>query len=224
MKFISLLKAPFTITSDLIKLFVTYTPGSFGNKIRYLYYKIKLKKCGSNVIIDLGVIINGAELITIGDNVHIDKYCIISTGRVLVGQIHKKENSSFKFKEGELIIGNNVHIVQFCVLMAYGGMHIHDFCTLSSGTKIYSLSNLPYDPDDKKKIVSIMPYEQAPFICSPVVLEENVWLGLNCIVMPGTLVQKNSFAVSNSLLLGSYPENSYLSGNPAIKIRNRYQV
>jgi acetyltransferase-like isoleucine patch superfamily enzyme len=107
--------------------------------------------------------------------------------------------------------------------MAYGGIHINDYCTLSSGSKIYSLSNLSCDPEDKSRIVSIMPYSQAPFILSPVVLDENVWLGLNCIVMPGTTVKKNSFASSNSLLMNEYPENSFISGQPGKRIRERYQ-
>jgi acetyltransferase-like isoleucine patch superfamily enzyme len=222
MKFISILKSPYTIANALLKSLVTYIPGGFGNRIRYHYYKGKLKSCGTNVTIDLGVIIDGAELISIGNNVYIDKYCIISTGKELVGKIFKKANDSFQYTQGELVIGNNVHIVQFCVLMAYGGIHIKDYCTLSCGTKIYSLSNLPYDPDDKSKIVSIMPYSQAPFVLSPVVLEENVWLGLQCIVMPGTFVGKNSFAASNSLLKDRYSENSYLAGQPAVKTKNRF--
>jgi galactoside O-acetyltransferase len=218
-----IIEAPLNLIQSILKLFVTYLPGSAGNKIRYFYYKNKFKKCGKNVIIDQGVIIEGAEFISLGENVYIDKYCIISTGKTLIGKILRKENTAFQGEIGELIIGDNVHLVQFCIIMAYGGVRIGDYCTLSSGTKIYSLSNLPYDFEDKSKIISIMPYETAPFILSPVVLEDNVWLGLNCIVMPGTHIQKNSFAVSSSLLMGKYTENSYLSGNPAIKVRNRYQ-
>lgn len=222
MKLNTLIKAPYTILNDVIKMVVTYMPGSFGGFLRYRYYKCKLKRCGKNVTIEIGAILDGLEYISIGDNVHIDKYCIISTGVKLVGKIKQKQNQAFKYEQGELVIGNNVHIVQFCIIMAFGGVFISDNCTLSAGTKIYSLTNTPYDPDDRGRVVSIMPYEQAPFLLSPVVLCNNVWVGLNAIIMPGVLINKNSFVVSNSLVMGGYPENSYISGQPAKRIGDRY--
>jgi acetyltransferase-like isoleucine patch superfamily enzyme len=222
MKFSSVLKAPWVIVRDFGKLIITYLPGSSGNRLRYLYYKRKLKSCGKHVIIDMGVVIDGAELISLGNYVHIDKYCIISTGTKLVGKICKKENSNYKNEIGELIIGDNVHIVQFTIIMAYGGISIGNNCTLSAGCKLYSLTNTSYDLENRSNPLSIMPYEKAPFLLSPIVLDDNVWLGLNCIAMPGTIVGKNSFAVSNSLLMGLFSENSYIAGQPAVSIKKRY--
>ena len=199
-------------------------PGSVGNKLRILYYKSKFKKCGSNVTIDVGVQIEGAELISLGDNVHIDKFCIISTGKTLTGIINRKQNAFFKATEGEIIIGSNIHITQFCIIMGFGGVHIEDNCVLSANSKIYSLTNTSYDLNDRTKITSIMPYDQAHFLISPVVLNYNVWLGINSILMPGTYIDKNSFTVSNSVLMGQFPENSYIAGQPAKRIRNRFET
>lgn len=207
---------------DILKFFIVYMPGGLGNRIRYLYYKRRFKKCGKNVIIDVGVLIDGENLISVGDNVHIDKYCIISTGRKLLGYVKRKKNTLFTAEEGELIIGNNVHIAHFSIIMAYGGVIIANNCGLSSGVKIYSLTNLPNDLKDSNKIISIMPHETAPFLLSPIVIEENVWIALNCLVMPGVCIGKNSFVQSNSLLMGKFPENSYISGQPAKRIRSRF--
>lgn len=219
-----LLKIPFIAFRDIGKFFIIYMPGSLGNKARYLYYKKKFKRCGSNVIIDTGVSIDGAELISIGDNVHIDKFCIIATGKKLTGKIKRKPNKEFSGEEGEIIIGNNIHIAQFCILMGYGGIEIGDNCVMSSGCKIYSLTNTPYDIDIPNKVISIMPYSQAPFLLSSIVLFENVWLGLNSIVMPSSNISKNSFVVSNSLINSSFEENSYISGQPAKRIRERFKT
>jgi len=198
-------------------------PGSFGFKVRYLYYRKRFKKCGKNVIIDLGVTIEGAELISVGDNVHIDKYCVISTGKTLNGKIQRKFNPSFNGEDGEIIIGNDVHIVQFCILMGYGGIEIGNNCVLSSGCKIYSLTNIAYDIEDKEKVISIMPYSQAPFLLSAVFLDDNNWLGLNTIVMPSVSIGKNSFSVSNSIIMNGFVDNSYISGNPAKCVRQRFK-
>lgn len=197
-------------------------PGSFGNRLRYFYYKNKFKKCGTNVIIDVGVHIDGAELISVGSNVHIDKYCIIATGKGLVGEVKRKPNTAFIGEEGEIIIGDNIHITQFCIIMGYGGVLIENNCVMSANSKIYSLTNTSCDLDNKSKTTSIMPYSQANFLLSPVTLNYNVWLGLNTILMPGTMININSFTTSNSVLMGHFPENSYISGQPARRIRDRF--
>lgn len=222
MKIRTVVRFPIKLLKSFCLLFLIYLPGSAGNWIRYRYYKRKFKSCGEKVTIDVGVIINGAEHIIVGDGVHIDKYCIIHAGKTNIGRIKRKPNTAYQYDEGELIIGSNIHIVQFCIIMAYGGVHIGDNCTLSAGTKIYSLSNLPYAPENRSQIVSIMPYTQAPFIMSPVCLDENVWIGLDCIIMPGVHIEKDSFVVSKSLVMGAFPANSYIVGQPAERIRERF--
>jgi acetyltransferase-like isoleucine patch superfamily enzyme len=222
MKLGTFAKSPIILLKNIFLFFLIYLPGAGGNWIRYQYYKRKFKSCGKNVTVDVGVIIDGAKYITVGDNVYIDKYCIIHAGPINIGKIKRERNVAYQYDEGELIIGSNIHIVQFCIIMAYGGVRIGDNCTLSAGTKTYSLSNLPYDPENRSKIVSIMPYTQAPFIMSPVCLEKNVWIGLDCIIMPGVRIEKDSFVVSKSLVLGTFPANSYIAGQPAKRIRERF--
>lgn len=208
---------------NMLIMFLTFLPGNTGAKWRSWYYRKKFKKCGKNLRIGKGVIIEGAENITVGDNVHIDRYCVIEAGKIKLTQCKKIVSQTIAdVPEGELIIGNNIHIVSFSMLIAEGGIMISDNCTLSAGSKIYSITNLAYDPDNRTKRISIMPYEQAPFLISPVVLEQNVWIGLHGIVMPGVRIGRDSFVVSNSLVMHSFPENSYIAGQPAKRIRERF--
>jgi len=224
MKIITFIKSPLILLKNIFLFFLIYLPGAGGNWLRYQYYKRKFKSCGKNVIVDVGVIINGAEYITVGDNVYIDKYCIVHAGKTGKGKIKKRQKKAFKFEEGELVIGSNTHIAQFCIIMAYGGVHIEDNCGLSAGTKIYSLTNTPNDSDDRSKVISIMPLgsPESPFLMSPVVLDKNVWIGLDCIVMPGVHIERDSFVASQSLVMGSFDANSYIAGQPAKKIRERF--
>jgi acetyltransferase-like isoleucine patch superfamily enzyme len=203
-------------------MFIRHLPGNFGIILRRNYYKSKFKSCGSGLVIGVGVIIDGEDLITIGNNVVIDSYSIIATSKILIGDIRIKQNKFDILPMGEIHIGDNVHLVQYCVIMGHGGIVIKNNSTLSACTKLYSMSNLAYDPDKRDLITSIMPYSQAIFIVSQIVMEENVWLGLNTIVMPGVRIEKNSFSVANSVIINSFEENSYLKGNPAIKIKNRF--
>lgn len=212
----------YNLQNDLFKLVIMNMHGSLGFKLRNLYYKKKFKKCGKNLTIDIGVIIEGCELISIGDNVHIDKYSIISTGTSLQGRIKRIDNLNFTGQTGEIIIGNNIHITQFCILMGYGGIELKNNCVLSSGCKLYSLTNTAYDIDNKENVISIMPYSQAPFLLSPIFFDENTWLGLHTIVMPSVSIGKNSFSTANSVIINDFQENSYISGNPAKLIRKRF--
>lgn len=208
----------------LLKLLIIYMPGNAGYKIRNYYYKKSLKSIGKNVKIDVGVLIEGESLISIGDNVHIDKYCVISTGCDVKGRIFSTSKEKHVVKKGEIIIGNNVHIVHNCILMGYGGIQLEDNVVISAGSKIYSLTNTPSNPEFPSEVISIVPYDQAPFLLGAVTLAENVWLGLNVIIMPGVYIGKNSFVVSNSLVLKSTEENSYMVGQPAIYKKKRFNL
>lgn len=227
-KLFKLLPAPlpillsFSSIGDCVIGCCIYMPGSTGILLRRYYYQKKFKQCGKNLIVGIGVKITGAEHISVGDNVHIDDYCIIATGTELIGHITRRPNDAFTSSPGEIVIGSNIHIVQFCVIMGYGGIHIKDNCTLSAQCKIYSLTNTAYDLQDKTKVISLMPYTQAPFLLSPVVLDHNVWLGLNTIVMPGVTIGKDSFCSANAVVMGTFTKNSYISGQPAQRIRDRF--
>lgn len=222
MKIVKTVRIPLLVIKDMARFFIMYMPGPTGITLRRLYYGRAFKRCGKNLVIDIGVSISGAEFISVGDNVYIDKYCVIATGKKLTGKIKRKPNQDFNFTDGEIVIGDDIHIVQFCIIMGYGGVHIGNNCVLSANSKIYSLTNTAYDPDNKHKIISIMPYTSAPFLLSPVVLKTNVWLGLNTIIMPGVSIQKNSFSASNSVIVDCFEKNSYISGQPAKKIKERF--
>ncbi len=164
----------------------------------------------------------GLDLITVGDDVHIDKYCIISTTSSLQGNVSYKSNQNFSYPRGSISIGSYIHICQGCIIMGHGGVDIASNSVLSSGCKIYSLTNVPNDPSNPSKVISLMPYSSSYYLCSPVVLQNNVWLGLNVIVMPSVTIGANSFCTSNSLVLKSFEENSYISGQPAVFVKRRF--
>ena len=50
----------------------------------------------------------------------------------------------------------------------------------------------------------------------PVVIEENVWLGLNAIVGKGVTIGRNSVIGAGSVVAGDIPPNVVAAGNPAV--------
>ncbi len=217
------------VFNDIICSLIIILSVSLGRKLRYLYWKKRLKRCGKNVIIDEGVIIQNPEWISIGDNVWIDRYCVLIAGEVNLNNsiVKYRENRNFTYKKGELVIEGNNHISAFNIIQAHGGVIIGKNAAVSAGGKIYSLSNYPYDDENKNEITFTNSLardrKRVPYILSPVVIGENVWLGLNVIVLGGT-IGKNSFIASNSLVLYDIEENSYAEGKPAKKIKERFQT
>lgn len=214
--------------SDLFRLIVIYTPGSLGRKLRYFYYSKRFKKCGKNVLIDEGVIIQNPAWISIGDNVWIDKYSVLMAGPVNLENnfVKKRNNKNYQWREGELIIGSKVHIGIYNIIQAHVGVYIGDNVTTSAGVKIYSLSNYPFDELNPEMITyanCMVRDGLIAYISSPIVIEENVWLALNVIVLGGC-IKKNSFIASNSIVIDDIPENSYASGNPAKRIKERFKI
>ena len=202
--------------------------GSIGEALRFEYYRNKFKSIGRNVRIDTSVFISGAHFISIGDDVHLDK------GTVLVAcdpglDLSKRDlkevaPSDVDIQKGELRIGNSIHIGQNCAIFAYGGVRIDDKCTFSAGCRLYSLTSLPWSPSNRHERVSIMPYsDRSPSMLGPIVLHENVWLGLNCLVFPGVVLGKDTFARSNSVIIDSMQENSFVRGDPAVRVGDRYR-
>jgi acetyltransferase-like isoleucine patch superfamily enzyme len=110
------------------------------------------------------------------------------------------------------------------MIFAYGGVCIGDNCTMSTGSKIYSLTSLPHNPFNRKEVVSIMPYSGvSPTLIGPVVLKNNVWLGINVCIFPGVTLGENSFVRTNSIVQDSFDQNSYIAGDPAEYVKPRFE-
>jgi acetyltransferase-like isoleucine patch superfamily enzyme len=60
----------------------------------------------------------------------------------------------------------------------------------------------------------------APVRVEPVIVAENVWIGAQVGILPGTRIGRNSVVGFGAVCLGIFPENVVIGGNPARVIRN----
>lgn len=212
---------------DLLRTVVVYLPGVPGRRLRYLYYRRRLRSCGRSVRIDEGVFIDAPEFVTIGDNVWIDRNVILIAGPFARSgdTVTRVENSAFSHGPGELVIGDNVHIAPMCLIQAHGGVSIGSNLAVSAGTKIYSASNLPARPSDPERHVDFTSMnESGAYLVGPVVLEDNVGVGLNATILPGVAIGRDSFVGVGALVTSSFGPNSYVIGQPARRIRSRFRT
>jgi galactoside O-acetyltransferase len=215
----------------IIEWLISSLPGPLGTRLRYIYWKCRLASLGEKVRFGVGVRIYSPSWVHIGDYCWIDDYVIIIAGPLHEDGrlVYRKQNSHFRYKEGEVVIGERVHIAPFVLLQGHGGLQIGNCLTIASGSKIYSLSHHYRDltglgpPDMVWKFVGLVPPEQQALICSPVVIGDNAAVGLNSVVLPGSTIGQNAWLGVQSFLCGDIPQNAIAIGNPAKVIKDRFQ-
>ena len=78
---------------------------------------------GENVKISKKASVYGTSRISLGDNVRIDDFCVLSAG------------------EGGITLGSHIHLAVYSCLIGAGHIQIGDFCNISSRVAIYSSSD-----------------------------------------------------------------------------------
>lgn len=56
---------------------------------------------------------------------------------------------------------------------------------------------------------------------APVIIKENVWIGMNCVIMKGVKIGENSIIGANSIVTKDIPANCIAAGNPCRIIKER---
>ena len=157
-----------------------------------------LKTFGGNVRISRKASIYGAKNITIGNNVRIDDFCILS---------------------GKIELGSYIHIAAYTAL--YGGdsgIYIDDFANLSSRICVYSISD---DYSGETMTNPMIPDEYKNVESAPVYIEKHVIIGSTSVVLPGVRLKEGSSFGSFSFINKDSEEWSINAGIPFRKLKER---
>jgi maltose O-acetyltransferase len=57
---------------------------------------------------------------------------------------------------------------------------------------------------------------QLPVIAQPIVVEDGVWIGARCVILPGIRIGRGSIVAAGSVVTENVPPNSFIEGNPAV--------
>ena len=156
------------------------------------------KSLGSGVKISRKASIYGSESISIGNNVRIDDFCILS---------------------GKISIGRNVNIAAYTAL--YGGIDgifIEDFANLSSRISVYSVSD---DYSGMSMTNPTIPEKYKLVKSAPVYIGKHVIIGSTSVVLPGVEIAEGSSFGSFSFINHDSMPWSMNVGIPFKKIKDR---
>lgn len=166
----------------LVEMAIRYVPGGIGYKLRYYYYKPFLKRLGKNVLIDVGVFLNGPANISIGDYCWIDAYTRIEA------------------MLGEVTLGKRIHVAPFSIIAARAPVILEDYVGISSGVKIYANSETPRD--GKRMSGPMIPERYKAFHSKPVILRRDSFVGTNSVLLPGAELGEGAVVGANSIVSG----------------------
>ncbi len=109
-------------------------------------------------------------------------------------------------EDGELVIGDDVFVNQGCSIVALHRISIGDNCLIGEFTSILDT--------DFHELASGMGVRTGA-----VEIGRNVFIGRNCILLPGVSIGDNSVIGAGSVVTRSVPANCVFAGNPARQIR-----
>lgn len=153
--------------------------------------ELGLKSYGKNVLISKKCSIYGANRLSVGNNVRIDDFCILS---------------------GDIEIGGYVHISAYSALYGGAGIKIGNFCGVSPRSTIYSASD---DFSGEYMVSPMVPENLTHVKKGKVVLNDCCQLGANTIIMPSVALGEGATTGAFSLVLKDLREWSINFGIPA---------
>lgn len=155
---------------------------------------------GSNVMISERASIYAPSKISIGDNVRIDDFCVLSAG------------------EGGIQIGNYVHIAVYSSLIGAGKITLSDFCNISSRVSIYSSND---DYSGVKMTNPTVPSQYTGVTHADVFLGKHVIIGSGSIILPGVTLEEGVAVGALSLVNKNCTAFNVYAGCPASQIKER---
>lgn len=160
--------------------------------------ELGFKKVGKNVLISKKASIYGAENISIGSNVRIDDYCILS---------------------GCIVLENYIHVAAYSALFGgEAGIVMKDFSGLSSRCVIYAESD---DYSGNYLTNPTVDEEYLKRIMGKVILNKHVIIGTGTSIMPAVEIGEGSAVGSMSLVSKSLKPWGIYVGIPCERIKDR---
>lgn len=111
-----------------------------------------------------------------------------------------------------LILKNNIHFNENTHFRAEGGLEIGNNAHLSRNLTIYT-GNHNYKGD-------LLPYDST-YIFKPVLIEDNVWIGMNVSILPGITIGEGAIIGMGAVVTKDVPKLAIVGGNPAKVLKFR---
>jgi acetyltransferase-like isoleucine patch superfamily enzyme len=153
----------------------------------------------------------GAELASesrIYFGVDINRYDRVKMGRASV--LYKHITIALS-KRGRFVIGEDAHLAPYCYLLVDEGkleigndVAIGPYCTFFCRSNSYSKEEKLFRKNYK---------------CGDIIIGNNVFIGAQCTILPGSVIQNDVIVAANSTVNGTLESGFIYGGSPIKKIK-----
>ncbi|MBG9815428.1 acetyltransferase [Bacillus endophyticus] len=151
--------------------------------------------------------IRNGGTVSIGDNV-----TLTSENKGYHTNLHSPVKLFVDKKGAEITIGNNTRIHGTCV-HAYKSISIGANCLIAANCQIIDGSGHDLSFDDPANRINTKGDSK------PVIIQDNVWIGINSIILPGVTIGEGSVIAAGSVVTKDVASFSLVGGNPAKVIK-----
>lgn len=155
------------------------------------------KSIGKGCCISRKASFYGISRMSIGDNVRIDDFCILS---------------------GNITLGSHIHISAYVALYGAEGIVLEDYTGISPRSTIYSAMD---DFSGDYLIGPIHPEEYINVTGGPVIIRRYSQIGCNCVVFPNLTIDEGVVVGACSLVRRSLDSWGIYTGIPVKKLKER---
>lgn len=160
--------------------------------------ELGFKKIGRNVLVSKKASFYGASNMTIGNNVRIDDFCLLS---------------------GKINLGNYIHIAAYAAIFGGSrGVTLRDFSTLSSRCTVYALTD---DYSGETMTNPMVPAAFKNLTEASVTIGRHVIVGTGSTILPGADIGEGVALGAHSLLTNPAEAWHIYAGAPAKILRPR---
>ena len=127
-------------------------------------------------------------------------------------------------KDGKCTVGNFT-LLNGAIVMSEELVEIGSHCLISWGVGIADSDFHPLEPAQRL----IDAHALAPFFkgrpprpklkTAPVKIGDNVWIGMNAVILKGVTIGDNSVVAAGAVVTKSVPANTIVAGNPAVEVK-----
>ena len=186
----------------------------------------RLAGAGQQLQLDAGCRFEHPENISLGDRVRIGRHALL--------RANSDGEADLPATQGSINIDTDTSVLEDTLLTANNGnITIGRRCWLAAGTYLYGNGNIHMGDDvliAARTIINTvahnyshryLPINAQGINTAPVIIEDDVWIGLNCTILQGVTIGRGAIIGAGSLVNQSVPAYSIVVGTPARVIGTR---
>jgi acetyltransferase-like isoleucine patch superfamily enzyme len=192
-----------------------------GDRLRLAWLSHRLAKLGDNAVVERGVNFHYIERVRIGSGARIASNAVLRANTELADGVTIGRNTSIlenvliNANRGSVVIGDDSWIGPSCLIYGNGNVSIGDGVLIAGHSSINTVSHGMERCD--------VPMFQQGIEVAPVVIEDDVWIGLNVVVLQGVTIGRGAIVGAGAVVTKDVPEWSIAHGVPAKVVDHRLE-